>query len=148
VTNRRPIVAVLGAAVSCVLLAGCGGSNSKSNPGLNQTLPSTTSSAPASSTSSATTASADPASSAVLDAYSAYVKVKVQMYDNGSFSEDLKTVAYGKEVQTLTNSIILLRRSEIAYDGTPNSNPAVTSASGNAATVNRSGFDPDPTVGQ
>ena len=124
-TNHRQVVAALGVAVSCVMLAGCGGS--KSNPGLNQTLPTT--SAAETTTGSSPTTSTDAAAQAkndALEAYKGMVATTTREFAADTPDPDLTTYVYGTAFGFF-NSLLQFRiANNIVYQGTPQSNPVVT----------------------
>lgn len=135
-TNYRQVVAVLTVAVSCAVLAGCGGSSSKSNPGLNQAPPTTSSSA-----SSATT-SADPTAqekSAALDAYKGMVRVTDHEFATNLPDADLMTYVSGNAYVFFSNYLIYQINHDIIIPGTPQSAPSVTN-------INLGGSSPSATI--
>jgi hypothetical protein len=136
VTNHRQIVAVLGVAVSCAVLAGCGGSNSKSNPGLNQAPPTTSSSA-----SSATTPvdAAAQEKSAALDAYKGMVAVTVREFATNLPDADLMTYVSGNAYVFFSNYLTYQITNNLVYRGTPQSSPTITS-------INPSSAPPSATI--
>src|SRR6266568_2195359 len=130
--NRRPAVLLAALASGLLVLAGCSGSTAKP-VGLNETNPPTSSATtPAVASPSVV---ANPEVGAVLTAYRAYSRVKIQMFDTASFSSDLQHVAYGKAVEDLTAAVADTRQAGFNYTGTPGSNPVVASVSGTTARV-------------
>ncbi|MEY9935294.1 hypothetical protein ABH926_009969 [Catenulispora sp. GP43] len=106
-------------------MAGCGGSSSKSNPGLNQTLPATT----GATTGSSPTVTADVAGQAKADALNAYkgmVAATTREFAVDSADPDLTTYVYGTAFGFFNTLLQFRITNNIVYQGTPQSNPVVT----------------------
>lgn len=135
-TNHRHAVVVLGVFLSSAVLAGCGGSSSKSNPGLNQAPPTTSSSAPSATPS---VDAAAQAKSAALDAYRNMVTVTDREFATNLPDSDLMTYVSGNAYVFFNDALTYQITNNIVYKGTPQSAPSVTN-------INADGAQPSATI--